>query len=94
MNGCPFEYTPFLPTFVSHFRILGLQDNADAFNKEHKAENWEHQLFVYDDCDNSDNATDGKAAGVAHEDLSWVGIVPKKANESADKCAQKNYKFF
>ena len=82
-----------LDTFaLTEFVIPNLHDHRKALHEEDATEYRQQQFLMDDDGTHTDDTTDRKTAGIAHEDLGGVSIIPQEANERSDKSTHKHHK--
>ena len=86
MDGCCPEHADTLSLAFLPLEPLCLYDDAQALDEENAAQDREQQLLMDDDGANSDDAADGQGAGVTHEYLGGIGIVPKETDHGSDEC--------
>src|SRR5262245_33171379 len=60
-----------------------LQEDGQRFGDEHEADEREDELCLQQNGHGAERAAQRERAGVAHEDLRGVRIVPEKSNQSA-----------
>ena len=65
--------------------VEDLQHDRQRLDEEDAAEDGYQQFFADDDGEDGDDAAEGQAARVAHEDLRGIGVVPQEADRGADK---------
>ena len=61
-----------------------LQDHRHHLGDEHRADEREHELRLEQNRHGAERAAERQRAGVAHEDLGRVGVVPEKSDQRAD----------
>ena len=74
--------------------VEALDDDREALDEEHAAEDGDEQLLADDDGADGDDAADGEAAGVAHEHLRGEGIVPQEADEGTHEGTEVDHQLF
>ena len=77
----------------AHLVVPHLQDDAEAFHKEDTAKDGQQQFLVDDDGTHGDDAADGERAGITHEDLGGIGVVPEETDEGSHKGAHEHHQF-
>ncbi len=75
---------------LAQFEIAPLQNHTHALNQEHATEYRQQQLLVHNHSRDSNDAADGQAARVAHEDLRRESVVPQETYQSAHESSQEN----
>ena len=62
--------------FAVMLAIAVLYDYRKTLNKENSTKNREYKFLLDDNCKHCDDASQGKASCVAHENLCGIGVVP------------------
>ena len=87
-------------TFLPNAVLLSRPDEMfhiqirEDFEEEHAAEQGQEQFLVHDDGRHGDDATDGQATRVAHEDLGGIRIEPQETDEGTHESSHEDDKFF
>ena len=68
-----------------------LHDHAQVFDQENPAQDGDEQLFTDGNGKRGDDAAEGQAAGISHEDLSRISVVPQEADAGAHKCGDEHH---
>ena len=92
VQRCALEHALLHSVARSELGVPHLHDYAQALYEEYAAQYGQHQLLVDDDCADGYYAADGERAGVAHEDLRRVGVVPEETYERADERTHEHHK--
>ena len=61
------------------FEPTALDHHAGGFHHEHATDYDQQQLLLDHDREHSDGPSQPKAAGIAHEELGGMAVVPEKA---------------
>ena len=81
VEGSHAEYAaPFSIFVLGIFKPVFLYKYADAFHEENSAEQGQEEFLTDEHGAYSYDSPDGEAAGVAHEYLGRVGIVPEESD--------------
>ena len=94
MQRRAFPDTDVLSAFLIELIDLRLYDDADTFHEEHTAEHRNHQLLVYDHGADADDASYGKAARVAEEDLCGKSVEPQITDQRTDEGREEHHYLF
>ena len=81
MDGGALEEALLHPFLFASLVVEALDDDREALYEEDAAEDGDEQLLADDDGAHGNDATDGEATRVAHEDLCGEGVVPEEADE-------------
>ena len=87
-------------TFFPYAVLLACLDKTlhvevgENLEEEDATEQGKQQLLVHDDGGDSDDAANGEAARVAHENLGREGVEPQEADERTDKSGEEDHDFF
>ena len=73
--------------------IADLDDHAQAFHQEHAANDGDQPFLTDDDRQGGDDAAEGEAARIAHEDLRRIGVIPEEAQAGTDQGPDKDGQF-
>ncbi len=68
-----------------------LHHDRQALYEEDAAQDGYQQLFPYHYGEDGDDPAEGEAAGVAHEDLRRVGVIPEEAHRGTGKGGGKDH---
>ena len=79
--------------FFAQLVAAHLEHDRDRLKDEDAADEGQQQLLADDDGHGADGAAQGERTHVAHEDLSGVGVVPEKADGSADHGSAEDGQF-
>ena len=91
MDGGALEETLLHALLLAPLVVEALDDDREALHEEDTTEDGDEQLLADDDGTHGDDATDGEAAGVAHEDLGGKGVVPQEADEGTHEGTEVYY---
>ena len=65
---------------LGELKVAHLEEYAEVFDQKDSGQNGNQELFANRKGKYGDNSAYRKAARIAHEYLSWVGVVPEKSN--------------
>ena len=91
MDGGALEESLLHALLLAPLVVEALDDDREALHEEHAAEDGDEQFLADDDGTHGDDATDGEATRVAHEDLGGEGVVPQKTDEGTHEGAEVYY---
>ena len=94
MEGRTLEHSPLLASRITLLGIRQLQDDRKALHQEDATQDGQQQFLVDDDGSDSNHTTNGKATGVTHEHLRWIGIVPQETDQRSHKGAKEYQHLF
>ena len=94
VNRRPFEQPLFHSFSFSGFIVSPLENDRQIFYEEYTAENRYQQFFMDDDGEYGNDSANRQTAGISHEYLCRIGIVPEEADQCTDKGADVNYELF
>ena len=72
---------------------LRLDDDTEALNEEDATEDGQQQFLMDDDGTHTDDTSNGKRAGVAHENLCGESVVPQETNHGSHESTEENHQF-
>ena len=93
MNGCRAEHSHLLALALVDLVDLSLDNHAKALHEEHATQYGHEQLLVNNHGTHTNYTSNGERAGVAHEHLCRIGVVPQETDECTNESAHKHHQF-